>query len=158
MNNAEIMLLGPFSAEQHEDYRKMIEVNLLGAITATEVFLDQLKDGGGDLINISSVAGRAAGPGSGVYAATKFGINGWSESLRKELLPDVRVTLIEPGVVATELPTHITHEATRQGAQQAYDVAEVTAEDIAEAITFTLQRPRHPAINEILLRPAGQEL
>jgi NAD(P)-dependent dehydrogenase (short-subunit alcohol dehydrogenase family) len=61
-----------------------------------------------------------------VYAASKFGINGWSESLRKELLPDVRVTLIEPGVVATELPTHITHEQTRQGVQQAYDVAEVT--------------------------------
>lgn len=158
MNNAGVMLLGPFSAEQTDDYRKMIEVNLLGAITATEVFLDQLKDGGGDLINISSVAGRVAGPGSGVYAATKFGINGWSESLRKELLPDVRVTVIEPGVVATELPTHITHEATRQGAQQLYDVAQVTAEDIAEVITFTLQRPRRLAINEILLRPAGQEL
>ncbi|MFF8595235.1 SDR family oxidoreductase [Streptomyces sp. NPDC015220] len=158
VNNAGVMLLGPFSAEQTDDYRKMIEVNLLGAITATEVFLDQLKDGGGDLINLSSVAGRVAGPGSGVYAATKFGINGWSESLRKELLPDVRVTVIEPGVVATELPTHITHEATRQGAQQLYDVAQVTAEDIAEVITFALQRPRHLAINEILLRPAGQEL
>lgn len=158
VNNAGVMLLGPFSAEQTDDYRKMIEVNLLGAITATEVFLDQIKDGGGDLINISSVAGRVAGPRSGVYAATKFGINGWSESLRKELLPDVRVTVIEPGVVATELPTHITHEATRQGAQQLYAVAQVTAEDIAEVITFALQRPRHLAINEILLRPAGQEL
>ena len=134
----------------------MIEVNLLGAITTTEVFLDQLKDGGGDVVNISDVAGRVANAGSGVYATTKFAINGWSESLRKELLPDVRVTVIEPGVVATELPTHITHEATRQGAKQLYDVAEVTAEDIAEVITFALQRPRHLAIHEILLRPAGQ--
>jgi len=114
VNNAGVMLLGPFSAEQRDDYRTMIEVNPLGAITATEVFLDQLKDGGGDLVNISSVAGRVADPGSGVYAAAKFGINGWSESLRKELLPDVRVTVIEPGVVATELPTHITHEQTRR--------------------------------------------
>ena len=88
---------------------QMIEVNLLGAITATEVFLDQLKVGGGDIINISSVAGRTARSGNGVYAATKWGINGWSESLRQELLPDVRVTLVEPGVVATELPNHITH-------------------------------------------------
>ncbi|MCX4460191.1 SDR family NAD(P)-dependent oxidoreductase [Streptomyces sp. NBC_01728] len=149
-------MLDLFASEQRDDYRKMIEVNLLGAITTTEVFLEQIKDGGGDLVNISSVAGRVAGPGSGVYAATKFGINGWSESLRKELLPDVRVTLIEPGVVDTELPTHITHEQTRQGAAQLYSVATVTAEDIAEVITFTLQRPRHLAINEILLRPADQ--
>lgn len=156
VNNAGIMLLGPFDSEQRGDYRKMIEVNLLGAITATEVFLDQLKDGGGDIINISSVAGRTARAGNGVYAATKWGINGWSESLRQEVLPDVRVTLIEPGVVATELPTHITHGDTRQGVQAMYDNAEVTAEDIAEIIAFTLSRPRRLAINEILIRPAGQ--
>ena len=79
VNNAGTMLLAPFSSEQREDYRRMVEVNLLGAITATEVFLDQLRDGGGDLINISSVAGRVAGPGSGVYSASKWGVNGWSE-------------------------------------------------------------------------------
>ena len=91
VNNAGVMLLGPFSSDQREDYRRMIEVNLLGAITTTEVFLDQLKSGGGDLVNISSVAGRTARSGNGVYAATKWGLNGWSESLRQELLPDVRV-------------------------------------------------------------------
>jgi len=117
VNNAGVMLLGPFMPEQRDDYRQMIEVNLLGAITATEVFLDQLKDGEGDIINISSVAGRTARSGTGVYAATKWGMNGWSESLRQELLPDVRVTLIEPGVVATELPNHITHDQTREGVQ-----------------------------------------
>jgi len=160
VNNAGIMLLGPFTADQRDDYRQMIEVNLLGSITATEVFLDQIKDGaqdrGGDIINISSVAGRTARAGNGVYAATKWGLNGWSESLRQELLPDVRVTLIEPGVVATELPNHITHDETREGVQAMYSKAEVSADDIAEIIVFTLSRPRHLAINEILLRPAGQ--
>jgi NADP-dependent 3-hydroxy acid dehydrogenase YdfG len=157
VNNAGIMLLGPFDSNQRDDYRQMIEVNLLGAITATEVFLDQLKDGGGDIINISSVAGRTARAGNGVYAATKWGLNGWPESLRQELLPDVRVTLIEPGAVATELPTHITHEATRHGVEQLYSQVTVTAEDIAEVIAFAVNRPRHLAINEILLRPANQE-
>ena len=156
VNNAGIMLLGPFTSDQREDYRKMIEVNLLGAITATEVFLDQLTRDGGDIVNISSVAGRSARAGNGVYAATKWGINGWSESLRQELLPDVRVTLIEPGVVATELPNHITHDETRAGVQELYGQAQVTAGDVAEVIAFTLSRPRHLAINEVLLRPAGQ--
>ncbi|WP_066299571.1 SDR family oxidoreductase [Arthrobacter luteolus] len=156
MNNAGVMLLGPFSTEQREDYRQMIEVNLLGAITATEVFLDQITARGGDIINISSVAGRTARAGNGVYAATKWGINGWSESLRQELLPDVRVTLIEPGVVATELPSHITHQQTSAAVNELYSHATVTAEDIAEVIAFVLSRPRHLAINEILLRPATQ--
>ncbi|AKS33701.1 SDR family oxidoreductase [Mycolicibacterium goodii] len=156
INNAGIMLLGPFSSEQRDDYRNMVEINLLGTITTTEVFLDQLKDGGGDLINISSVAGRTARATNGVYAATKWGVNGWSESLRQELLPEVRVTLIEPGVVDTELPSHITHEATRQAVQKGYDEATVKPEEIAEVIAFTLSRPRHLAINEILLRPASQ--
>jgi NADP-dependent 3-hydroxy acid dehydrogenase YdfG len=160
VNNAGVMLLGPFETDQRDDYRQMIEVNLLGAITTTEIFLDQLKSGaedrGGDIVNISSVAGRTARAGNGVYAATKWGLNGWSESLRQEVLPDVRVTLIEPGVVATELPNHITHGDTRQGVRELYSHAEVTADDIAEVIAFTLSRPRHLTINEILLRPAGQ--
>ncbi|WP_433369740.1 SDR family oxidoreductase [Actinoplanes sp. CA-142083] len=156
VNNAGVMLLGPFSAEQRDDYRQMIEVNLLGAITTTEVFLDQIRDGGGDIVNISSVAGRTARAGNGVYAATKWGLNGWSESLRQEVLPDVRVLVIEPGVVATELPGHITHGQTKAAVQQLYSQAQVTAGDIADVIVFALQRPRHLAMNEILLRPANQ--
>jgi NADP-dependent 3-hydroxy acid dehydrogenase YdfG len=156
VNNAGVMLLGPFGSSQREDYRQMIEVNLMGAITATEVFLGQLKDGGGDIINISSVAGRTARAGNGVYAATRWGMNGWAESLRQELLPGIRVTLIEPGVVATELPTHITHPQTKEGVQKLYDEAQVTADDVAEIIAFVLSRPRRLAINEVLLRPAGQ--
>jgi NADP-dependent 3-hydroxy acid dehydrogenase YdfG len=157
VNNAGLMLLGPFSSAQHEDYRTMVEANLLGAITATEVFLDQLTAGGaGDLVNISSVAGRTARATNGVYAATKWGMNGWSESLRQELQPGVRVTLIEPGVVDTELPSHITHEETRQAVQKGYDAATVEPEEVAEVIAFVLARPRHLAINEVLLRPADQ--
>ncbi|TDT66472.1 SDR family oxidoreductase [Frigoribacterium sp. PhB116] len=156
VNNAGVMLLGPFSTDQRDDYRQMIEINLLGAITTTEVFLDQLTSGEGDIINTSSVAGRTARASNGVYAATKWGINGWSESLRQELQPAVRVALIEPGVVATELPTHITHEQTNTSVNEMYAEATVTADDIAEVIAFTLSRPRHLAINEILLRPATQ--
>lgn len=157
VNNAGVMLLGPFSSARRDDYRTMIEANLLGAITATEVFLDQLKAGnGGDLINISSVAGRTARATNGVYAATKWGINGWSESMRQELLPHIRVTLIEPGVVDTELPTHITHDATREAALKGYAAATVKPEEVAEVIAFVLSRPRHLAINEVLLRPADQ--
>ncbi len=156
VNNAGVMLLGPFSAKLHSDYRAMIEVNLLGAITVTEVFLDQLRDGGGDLVNISSVAGRTAHPNNGVYAATKWGLNGWSESLRQELHPDVRVTLIEPGTVDTELPSHITDNATRQAVQAGYDTASVEPHEIADVILFALTRPRHLTINEILLRPSDQ--
>jgi NADP-dependent 3-hydroxy acid dehydrogenase YdfG len=88
VNNAGVMLLGPFTSGQRAEQRQMVEVNLLGAMTATEVFLDQLRDGGGDLINISSVAGRTARAGNAAYATTKWGLNGWSEALRQELQPD----------------------------------------------------------------------
>jgi NADP-dependent 3-hydroxy acid dehydrogenase YdfG len=151
------MLLAPFGPDRREDYRRMIEVNLLGAITATEVFLDQLKTSGeGDIVNISSVAGRVARPTNGVYAATKFGLNGWSDSLRQELLPGVRVTVVEPGAVATELTDHITDEATKQGVEQLYATTAIAAGDIAEVIAFAVGRPRRVALNEILVRPAGQ--
>ena len=156
VNNAGLMLLGPFSSEQREDYRRMVETNLLGAITTTEVFLDQLREGGGDLINISSVAGRTARPTNGVYAATKWGINGWSESLRQELQPEIRVTVIEPGAVDTELATHITHEQTREVAEAFVKEVAIRPEDIAEVIIFALSRHRRVTLNEILVRPTSQ--
>jgi NADP-dependent 3-hydroxy acid dehydrogenase YdfG len=114
------MPLGPFTPRSHADHRQMIEANPLGAMNVTEVFLDQLRDGGGDLVNLSSVAGRTARPGNAVYAATKWGINGWSESLRQELQPGVRVMVIEPGAVATELTDHITHPEAKKAAEQMY--------------------------------------
>ncbi|GAA3083457.1 hypothetical protein GCM10010464_54410 [Pseudonocardia yunnanensis] len=132
----------------------------IGAVTAlaADGYRVALLAGGGDIVSISSVARRIARPGNGVYAATKSGLNGWSESLRRELLPDVRVTLNEPGAVATELPTHTTHAETKQGTEALYSQVEVTAEDIAEVIAFAVGRPRRLAIHEVLLRPAGHEL
>jgi NADP-dependent 3-hydroxy acid dehydrogenase YdfG len=157
INNAGVMLLGPFSAELSSDYRRMIETNLLGAITTTEVFLAQLiADGGGDLVNLSSVAGRTARPGNAVYAATKWGMNGWSESLRQQLQPGVRVIVIEPGAVATELTDHITHRETKAAAEQMYARTSIAAQDIAEIIAFAVSRPRGVSLNEILVRPTGQ--
>jgi NADP-dependent 3-hydroxy acid dehydrogenase YdfG len=125
-------------------------------MTATEVFLAQLRDGGGDLVNLSSVAGRFARPGNAVYAATKWALNGWSEALRQELQPDVRVMLIEPGAVATELTDHITHGETKQAAERMYEEMSITAEDVAEVIAFAVSRPQRMTLNEILIRPTGQ--
>src|SRR5215213_11135764 len=136
VNNAGVMLLGPFDSSQRAEQRQQVEVNLLGAMTATEVFLDQLRDGGGDLVNISSVAGRVAGPGGAAYHATKWGLNGWSESLRQELQPDVRVIVIEPGAVDTELVSHITHEQTHDATAQFVAATAISAEDIAQVIAF----------------------
>ncbi len=156
VNNAGVMLLAPFTSDQRAEQRQMVEVNLLGAMTATEVFLDQLRDGGGDLVNISSVAGRTARPGNAAYAATKWGLNGWSESLRQELQPDVRVIVIEPGAVDTELVDHITHGETKRAIGQFYETTAITATDIAEIIAFALSRPHSVSINEILIRPTVQ--
>jgi NADP-dependent 3-hydroxy acid dehydrogenase YdfG len=158
VNNAGQMLLAPFSSDQSEETRRMIETNLLGAITATELFLEQLRDGGdGDLVNISSVAGRTARAGASVYNATKWGLNGWSEALRQELLPDVRVIVIEPGAVATELTDHITHAGSKQGAERMYqNVEAISAQDVAEVIAFAVGRPRRVSLNEILMRPTKQ--
>jgi NADP-dependent 3-hydroxy acid dehydrogenase YdfG len=156
INNAGVMLLGPFGTEQREEARRMVEVNLLGAMTATEVFLPQLRDGGGDLINISSVAGRTARAGNAAYAATKWGLNGWSEALRQELQPDIRVTVIEPGAVATELTDHITDEATKQTTEDFYQRLAIQPFDVADVIAFAVTRPRHLTLNEVLLRPTAQ--
>jgi len=158
VNNAGVMLLAPFTSDQRVEHRRMVETNLLGAMTATEVFLDQLRRGGGDLVNLSSVAGRTARPGNAVYAATKWGMNGWSESLRQELQPNVRVMVIEPGAVATELTDHITHADTKQAAERMYEQLAITAQDIAEVIAFAVNRPRRMTLNEILIRPTGQAL
>ena len=157
VNNAGVMLLGPFSSEQRADYRQMVEVNLLGAITATEVFLPQLRETGGDLVNISSVAGRTARMGNAVYAATKWGINGFSEGLRQELQPDIRVMVVEPGAVATELTDHITHDATKAATKDYVRDLAITSEDIADVIAFAVTRPKRMTLNELLVRPTAQE-
>ena len=154
VNNAGVMLTAPFASDQREEHRRMVETNLLGAMTATEVFLDQLRaNGGGDLVNVSSVAGRVAPAGFAAYAATKWGINGWSEALRVELQPDVRVIVIEPGATATELPDHITHADGKRISKEALDWS-IPPHDIA----FAVSRPQRLTLNEILVRPTVQAM
>jgi NADP-dependent 3-hydroxy acid dehydrogenase YdfG len=158
VNNAGVMLTAPFTPDQHHEHRRMVETNLLGAMTATEVFLDQLRaNGGGDLVNISSVAGRVAPAGFAAYAATKWGINGWSEALRVELQPDIRVIVIEPGAIATELSEHITHADSQRAAKEYLDIA-LPPDDIAEVIAFAVSRPKRMTLNEILVRPTVQAM
>lgn len=158
INNAGVMLTAPFSKEQYAEHRQMVEVNLLGAMTVTDVFLDQLRaNGGGDLVNISSVAGRIAPAGFAAYSATKWGINGWSESLRVELQPDIRVMVIEPGAIATELADHITHKESKKAAKDSLEWA-IPAQDIADVISFAISRPQRVTLNEILVRPTVQSM
>jgi NADP-dependent 3-hydroxy acid dehydrogenase YdfG len=158
VNNAGVMLTAPFTSDQREEHRRMVETNLLGAMTVTEVFLDQLRaNGGGDLVNISSVAGRVAPAGFAAYAATKWGMNGWSEALCVELQPDIRVMVIEPGAIATELSDHITHAESRRAAKEYLDMA-IPPHDIADVIAFAVSRPRRMTLNEILVRPTVQAM
>jgi NADP-dependent 3-hydroxy acid dehydrogenase YdfG len=158
VNNAGVMLTAPFTPDQREEHRRMVETNLLGAMTATEVFLDQLRaNGGGDLVNISSVAGRVAPADFAAYAATKWGINGWSEALRVELQPDIRVMVIEPGAIATELSDHITHADSKRVAKEALDWS-IPPHDIADVIAFAVSRPQRVTLNEILVRPTVQAM
>ena len=158
VNNAGVMLTAPFTSDQREEHRRMVETNLLGAMTATEVFLEQLRaNGGGDLVNVSSVAGRVAPAGFAAYAATKWGINGWSEALRVELQPYIRVTVIEPGAIATELSDHITHADSKKAAKDYLDIA-IPPDDIADVIAFAISRPQRVTLNEILVRPTAQAM
>lgn len=158
VNNAGVMLTAPFNSDQREEHRRMVETNLLGAMTVTEVFLDQLRaNGGGDLVNISSVAGRVAPAGFAAYSATKWGVNGWSEALRVELQPDIRVIVIEPGAVATELSDHITHDDSKRAAKEYLDVA-LPPGDIAGIIAFAVSLPKRVTLNEVLVRPTVQAM
>jgi NADP-dependent 3-hydroxy acid dehydrogenase YdfG len=158
INNAGVMLTAPFTSDAFSEHRQMVETNLLGAMAVTEVFLDQLRTKKGDLVNISSVAGRVAPAGFAAYSATKWGINGWSEALRVELQPDIRVMVIEPGAVATELSDHITHGESKKAAQDYRDNVAIPAQDVAEVIAFALSRPKRTSLNEILIRPTVQAM
>jgi clavulanate-9-aldehyde reducatase len=160
VNNAGLMLLGPVSGADTEEWRRMIRVNLLGLLYCTHAALPLIeRSGGGDIVNISSVAGRQAGAGGAVYNMTKFGVHGFSEALRQEALhADVRVTVIAPGHVDTELQGHNLNPVVRAGLDRAREqIGEVlAAEDIAEAILHAVTRPRHVCFNEVVVRPTGQ--
>ena len=158
VNNAGVMLLGPIENAPTDEWRQMIHVNVFGVLYCTHAALPLMHaQGSGHIVNISSVAGRVARAGSGVYNLTKFGVGAFSESLRQECVPmGVRVTLVEPGAVATELAGHNRPEIREQIAQRFGDIERLTAEDIAGAILYAIGQPSHVSVNEVLVRPSGQ--
>jgi NADP-dependent 3-hydroxy acid dehydrogenase YdfG len=162
VNNAGVAPNSPFRAGRVDEWRAMLETNVLGVLQATHVFIDDLCTGGGDIVNVSSIAGHKAQPSASVYAATKHALNGWSEALRQELLEwDVRVTRISPGVVATELRHHITHEPTRQQMRARFDDAPfdvLAAEDVAALIAHAVEAPEPVSVSELVVRPVRQTL
>lgn len=164
VNNAGQMLLGPIQDAPVEEWERMVRLNVLGLMYTTHAALPHLLEAAADgprqvadLINISSVAGRVARGGSGAYNATKWGVNAFSEALRQEVTGrHVRVSLVEPGAVATELASHNRPEVQETIRQRFGDIERLEAEDIAEAISFIVTRPRRTAVNEILIRPTEQ--
>jgi NADP-dependent 3-hydroxy acid dehydrogenase YdfG len=161
INNAGVMLLGPLLGADLEHWQRMVHVNLLGLIYCTHHALPIMQEqGGGHVVNVSSVAGRTARLGSGVYNATKWGVGAFSESLRQEALNyNVRVTIVEPGYVDTELQGHNEHpmvvERMAKDKEQIGKVLE--ADDIANAIVYAVTQPEHVSINEVLVRPTRQQ-
>jgi clavulanate-9-aldehyde reducatase len=160
VNNAGVMLLGPVEGVDTEQWRRMVDVNVLGLLYCTQEAMPLIRDsGGGHIVNVSSVAGRQATFGAAVYNLTKWGVVGFSEALRQEALnSNIRVTAIEPGFVDTELQGHNEHpmvvEATEKMRQDIGKVLE--SEDIARAILYVVSQPEHVNINEVLIRPTGQ--
>jgi NADP-dependent 3-hydroxy acid dehydrogenase YdfG len=159
VNNAGVMQLSEVEKGLSDEWRTMFEVNVLGLLYATEAAIEVMKEqGSGHLINISSLASRGTRPGLGVYSGTKMAVNGISEALRQELLEDnIRVTMVEPGAVETELPEHITDEEAREGLNTMLEQLDpLKAEDIANAIVYAVTQPQRVSINEILIRPTQQ--
>ena len=162
VNNAGVMLLGPAAGAPLSEWQRMVDLNVLGLLYCAHAALPHLLQAAqdaprqvADMVNISSVAGRAARNGNGVYSLTKFGIGAFSESLRQELAGRyVRVCLVEPGATATELASHNRPEILESIRSQFGQRME--AEDIADAIAYIVTRPRHVAVNEMLVRPTEQ--
>jgi NADP-dependent 3-hydroxy acid dehydrogenase YdfG len=165
VNNAGVMLLGPTVDAPLEEWERMLAVNVQGLLYCAHAALPHLlaaaADGPrrvADLVNISSVAGRTTRNGSAVYNLTKHGVGAFSEALRQEVTGrHVRVSLVEPGAVATELRLHNRPEIQEQMEQRFGDVEILEAEDIADAITYIVTRPWRVAVNEVLIRPTEQE-
>jgi NADP-dependent 3-hydroxy acid dehydrogenase YdfG len=165
INNAGVMLLGPIVDAPIEEWGRMVHLNLLGLLYIAHAALPHLLKAAegeprrvADLVNISSVAGRVAREGSGVYNLTKHGVGAFSESLRQEVTTrHVRVSLVEPGAVETELTTHLRPEIAEQAMKRFGHIERLQSEDIADAIAYIVTRPRRMAINEVLVRPTEQQ-
>ena len=159
INNAGVMLLGPVEQSSSDDWRTMLNVNVLGLLYCTSAALPFMRaQEGGDIVNISSVAGRFARAGNAVYAATKFAVGAFSEGLRNEVTEGgIRVTLIEPGFVDTELQSHNTGAVLETLESMREQLGEVLrAQDVANGILYAVSQPPHVSINEILIRPTRQ--
>jgi NADP-dependent 3-hydroxy acid dehydrogenase YdfG len=164
VNNAGVMLLGPALDGSTEDWQRMLDLNVLGALYVTRAALPHLVRGAkdsprhvADVVNISSTAGRVARSGASVYALTKFGLAAFSESLRQELIQQrVRVSVVEPGTVETELVTHLGESVREAARSQVESIEPLRPEDIADAVTYIVTRDRRVAVNEILVR-AGEQ-
>jgi NADP-dependent 3-hydroxy acid dehydrogenase YdfG len=160
VNNAGVMLLGPVEGADTEEWRRMVGVNLLGLLYCTHAALPIMREaGGGQIVNVSSVAGRHANAGSAVYNLTKFGVTAFSEALRQEALySNIRVSVVEPGFVATELQAQNENpavlDAIEKMREEIGDVLE--SEDIANAILYAVSQPPRVGVNEILIRPTRQ--
>jgi len=159
VNNAGVMLLGPIDGANTEDWRRMVNINVLGLMYATHAVIPLMKaQSSGHIVNISSVAGRTVSANVGVYNATKWAVCAFSEALRQEVYKDkIRVTIIEPGAVATELTDHITHSASKERIESwVQSMTALESEDIAAAIVYAVTQPPHVNVNEILIRPTEQ--
>ena len=160
INNAGLMPLSYFKNGKIEEWEQMIDVNIKGVLYCTSAVVPyMLEKKSGHIINISSVAGRIVFAGGSVYCATKHAIAALSEGLRKELSPtyNIRVTCIEPGAVETELLESITDESMTGFIQATKNMETLRSDDIANAILYAVQAPRHVNVNEILIRPTAQE-
>jgi len=165
INNAGVMLLGPAESAPLEEWDRMVSLNVLGVLYTTHAALPHLlaaaessPRGVADLVNISSVAGRVARVGSSVYNLSKWGVGAFTESLRQEFTKrHLRVSVVEPGAVRTELGSHVREEVRAASLSRFKDVEILHAEDIADAISYIVTRPRRVAINELLVRPTEQE-
>ena len=165
VNNAGVMLLGPIVDADVTEWKRMLDINVSALMYCTNAALPHLLRAAeseprrvADLVNVSSVAGRAARLGAGVYNASKFAVGAFSESLRQEVTrKHVRVALIEPGMVATELQSHNRPEILDQLRKGNPVENPLQPSDIADAIVYVVTRPRHVGINEVLIRPTEQE-
>ena len=160
VNNAGLQPLSFFKNLKVEEWDKMIDVNIKGVVYCTaSVITTMLNNKSGHIVNISSIAGRIVYPSGSVYCATKHAVTAFSEGLRQEFSQrsNIRVTCIEPGVVATELIEAITDKALEKYVEKTRQMEALQAEDIANAIMFAVEAPRHVNVNEILIRPVTQE-
>ncbi|WP_114239182.1 SDR family NAD(P)-dependent oxidoreductase [Dyella sp. C9] len=160
VNNAGVMYLEPVIDADLGRWRHMLELNVLSLIASTQAALPGMrarKDG--HIVNISSTAGRVANPNAAAYSATKFGVVAFSEALRREeYTHNIRVSVIEPGVVETELRDHIGHAEVKANLNAWADsMRQLQGRDVADAIVFCVSRPSHVNINEVLMRPTDQE-